>query len=205
MARESQEDLLAQEQRLIQERDAKQTELDERCQQCEQRDKQVTALTGLADKLRDRQEKLRECVGNLQKESLEQRRQAADQNESMLRALDSDIRRQSGPLKDAKSQYELVVERCTFVQDAGDAAARELGRQIDELRYNQQMLRARAREVQARVDGLNRFIREKRPDLHIPDDEARPKSKKDEKDQLEAECRRLQKELDIRKHASKPK
>lgn len=199
------EEVIAQEQRILRERDEKILLCEERREQCEQREKSLGILRGVADQLRLREEKLRDSLLQFNSESQTRREKATSTQKSALSSVDSNIDHRSWPLRQAKLQYDLVAQRCAFYREAGDASARKIKRQTRELRYNNQMLTARAAEVQARIAALRQFIREKRPDLRLPDDGVRPTSRKEEKELLEAECRRLQKELDMVRPQPKPK
>jgi hypothetical protein len=179
-----QDNPIAQDQRVLREQDEKQLISEGRRQQ---REKSLGVLRGVADQLRLRKEKLRDSLLQLTAESQTRREKATTTQKSALSSLSSIIERRLWPLREETLQYNLITQHCTFYRDAGDARASEIKHQTRELRYNHQMLTVRVIEVRARVAALRQFIREKRPDLRLPEDGARPTTRREEKEMLEEE------------------
>jgi chromosome segregation ATPase len=184
----------------------------------EQRDKAVKEyenvkqgadrLTRMAGTLDDACRKLRIQIDEVNAEAASREKCAIEDHAKDLQSLEAEQTKHKAQLIDAKSQYDCMTERLAFVEARFQEEQATLNREIAEAIYTNTLLRAKSAEVRSRVEAMKRFIQVNHPEVDLelpvvaPSLWGRPQGPKDlqskerERAQLEADCAKLQRELE---------
>jgi chromosome segregation ATPase len=203
----------AAEERLTTERNAKQEELSKQRTQFADVQKRIERLQSLTALLDQTCANTKQSIADIENEIRQRVRKSPQEPRPEFRCLDEDIEKHRAQWTEAKSQHDLILERCASYQERAEAEEGSLANAISEARYARQLLMARYDEVHARVESMRKLLRASHPDVDLnaeipvlgpaggsvgpPPRDLNAKQR--EKMRLELECRRITEELEAYK------
>lgn len=148
------------EEKLIAERDAKIAELKTYHDDCKAKERKLQGVRSLRAQFETEKREAEEKL----KHNFEEDGQIREER-NRIDELQKDLESQNTPKKEATAQLELLEAREDFIKEELERRKETLHMEISEIRYRKQLIVAKRKEIQSRVDCMTEFLRAKHPEV----------------------------------------
>lgn len=163
--------LKREEERLINERDEKVNQLKLAQEESKRGEVRLQTLRNLRLQLEAQKSQAEEKLKNDAFEEDSQKRQEKASTLKRVNDLRKELETQNGPKNEANSQLELLEAREEFIKEKRDAEKEALRKEISEIKYRRQLIIAKRKEIQSRIDRMTDFLQKNHPEAleGVPD------------------------------------